>query len=185
MDVNYVYDFIINNTLVSDEQKQKEKEYKEYVDGHIELVKLAWDTMNKKPLCKEFLNKKLSIGRLGFVDILIQNHDSSKYWIDEWEPYRKNFYPINKREKADNEEAFQKAWEHHYTFNPHHWEHWAYKQMEDQMTLDYVTEMCCDWIVMSNKFGGDALSWYKKQTNIVLGDKQREYAETLLTLYCK
>ena len=36
------------------------------------------------------------------IDNQVQSHDYSKYSIEEWEAYRKNFNPVNQQEKEDN-----------------------------------------------------------------------------------
>ena len=52
------------------------------------------------------------------------------------------------------------------------------------MPFAFVVEMCCDWIAMSMKFGGDAYHWYlenKKEKD--LGVKQDEWTRTILKMY--
>lgn len=177
-------------TLTVD-QRSKEREYGEYVAEHRENVKKAWEIMKKTPACMKYLSdivlQKSSAMSLDMLimtlDSSIEVHDLSKYGTEEWDAYRANFYPVDEFEKESNKYLFDKAWEHHYTTNLHHWDWWAKNDKKDSMGLAYVVEMCCDWIAMSMKFGGTAYHWYKNQKDIILGDKQKEWTESLLKLY--
>lgn len=174
-----VYLAIISNPNLTKDQKAREKEYKEYVDEHVSNVKTAWELMKSSTDTMNYINS-IDDSVFIIVDNLISAHDMSKYGIDEWEPYRKNFYPIDEDEKEENISDFEKAWEHHYMNNLHHWDYWARTNSIDRMPFEFVIEMCCDWIAMSIKFGGTAYSWYKKQKDIVLGKKQKEWVENIL-----
>lgn len=181
-----VYTTIMADPNISDKQKECEREYKKYVDEHISNVKETWNDIQYNKKCMDIITKNIS----GDLDIFIQvmdscisAHDMSKYSIEEWEPYRKNFNPVNEQEKENNLANFEKAWDHHKKTNMHHWNWWAETKKEDKMPLNNVIEMCCDWIAMSKKFGGDAYNWYKKQTDIKLGSKQKEIVESLLKAY--
>lgn len=176
---------IINDPNISEEQREKEKEYKKYIDEHIKNVNKAWDIMKRNKKVMSYIS---SIGAdisfiVAMLDGQIKAHDMSKFSIEEWEPYRMHHHSVDEQEKIDSQAEYEKAWEHHYTNNLHHWNWWAYNNQQDKMTLNYVIEMCCDWIAMSMKFGGDAYHWYLKQTDIVLGDKQHEWLTNILTLY--
>ena len=172
---------IMEDPNITEEQKQKEKEYKKYVDEHISNVNKAWDMMKKNSSCMDYIHSlDKSIFITSMVDSLVSSHDMSKYGLDEWEPYRRNFYPVNDEEKNDNIASFEQAWEHHYMNNLHHWDYWCKTNSVDKMPLEFVIEMCCDWIAMSIKFGGTAYDWYTKQSDIVLGLKQKEWVEAIL-----
>lgn len=176
-----VYLAILSNPNLTKEQKAKEKEYKAYVDEHVSNVKTAWELMKSSDKVMDYINTIDDSSTMKVVvDSLISAHDMSKYGIDEWEPYRRNFYPVDEDEKEENKVEFEKAWEHHYMNNLHHWKYWTGTNRVDKMPLEFVIEMCCDWIAMSMKFGGTAYSWYTKQTDIILGKKQKEWTETIL-----
>lgn len=163
-------------------QRKQEKAYKDYVDEHVKNVKIAWEKMKENKDVMDYLDS-IYVGvsfLISSVDDQIRSHDSSKYGIDEWEPYRKNFYPVDDQEKEDNIADFQKAWEHHYNQNMHHWDWWAKSGNKDAMGLNFVIEMCCDWAAMSMKFGGDAYHWYLKQKDIKLGERQKEWVVNIL-----
>lgn len=172
----------IENTLENDKIRKRE-EYKNYIDEHIELVKKAFRVFEsiswKDPHIVETLR---------YVRDNIEEHDQSKYSDEEFEYYRKEFYPINDDEKEENKEDFEKAWKHHYQNNFHHPEYWVDAiGNQTSMCLSAIIEMICDWQAMSFKFGGDCRSWYysikdtkddKKLTN-----ETRDKLEQLLDIY--
>ena len=187
MSNNMVFTMLINDPNLSEEQRKKEKEYKKYVDTHVDNVKKAWDVMKGKDDIKEYLKSQYDDVNYLYtiVDMQVKNHDASKYSIDEWEYYRKNFYPVDEYEKGDNVRDYETAKQHHYITNMHHWKWWADTNHQNDMPLNFVVEMCCDWIGVSMAFGKDALGWYKSQKDIVLGVKQKEWVESILTIYYK
>ena len=181
-----IYLAYANDPSASEEKKKKEIEYKRYVDEHRSNVEKAWSHMRKHKKVLDYIESIYSSNinfLLSSVNNQIHSHDMSKYSVEEWEPYRMHHYSVDEQEKIDNQAVYEKAWEHHYTKNLHHWNWWAYNDQKDKMTLNYVIEMCCDWIAMSMKFGGDAYHWYLKQTDIELGDKQKEWLINILMLY--
>lgn len=174
----------------------------EYTTTHINNVKKAWEMMKQSQSCMQYiedLNKNNYIPTMFLTmdalvhmgDILISNHDHSKLCDEEWEPYRKHFYPLNDKEKEESKDEFEKAWEHHYSVNSHHWQYWYYKNVEgaDKMALLPVVELCCDWIAMNFVFPGTALDYYNNKVinykdpdeQIHLGEKQAEVVLELLT----
>ena len=76
-----VYLAIISDPTMSDKQRQKEKEYKKYVDGHREFVDKAWKNMNSMSSIIEYLSTITNNVNflLATVDTLINAHDMSKY----------------------------------------------------------------------------------------------------------
>lgn len=183
---NMIYLAIVSDPNISEIQKKKEKEYKKYVDEHINNVRRIWNEMKDNKYILNYFKEQSDSNLdwvLSTVDSLIYAHDTSKYGIEEWESYRKNFYPVDDEEKGSNKALFEKAWEHHYMNNLHHWDYWYLTGMKDKMPLEFVIEMCCDWAAMSMKFGGNAYSWYKSQKDIVLGEKQKSWVESILKLF--
>jgi len=108
-------------------------------------------------------------------------HDVSKFSPQEFMPYAEWFYGYHgvKLEKEYNHEQlnngmscvsnnyleckrnFDKAWEHHYKNNPHHWNYWLdEKGIPQRMDSKYLSQMICDWEAMSLKFGGFAQEYY-------------------------
>ena len=168
----------------SREVAEKQKEYIKYIDEHVKNVQKAWFEM--KIRCKTYLTYMCPMSDFKLIEHCINTHDRSKYSSDEFEPYRKNFYPINDEEKNNNKEDFDKAWVHHYMTNPHHWNHWSSIGREDEMPFTFVVEMVCDWQAMGYKFGNNAKDWYEKNKNeIVLGKRQRKWVEELLDKLCE
>lgn len=177
-----VYLAIINDPTMSNEQRLLEKKYKKYVDEHVSNVNKVWKLMKSVDKVMEYINTIFDDSKfiIATVDSLIIAHDMSKYGIEEWEAYRKHFYPIDEKEKEDNIANFEKAWEHHYMNNLHHWNYWYKTKSEDKMPIEFVIEMCCDWIAMSLNSGGTAYNWYLNQKDIVLGNKQSEWVTNIL-----
>lgn len=132
------------------------------------------------------------------------SHDLSKLSIKEFIPYAINFYSKKDCKRCKNfmncdynqiglgsgkwaEECtsykdlkFDKAWEHHYMTNKHHWNYWCYdhklykqgKSIEDcklkePNDMDYfnILHMICDWKGMARKFGDSAQEFYLKNYN--------------------
>lgn len=108
-------------------------------------------------------------------------HDLSKFNPKEFIPYAKWFYGYHgvKLEKEYDEEAlnngrsclsnnylscksnFDKAWEHHYKNNPHHWNYWLDENGDQQPIPEkYLWQMISDWEAMSLKFGDSAQVYY-------------------------
>jgi len=86
-------------------------------------------------------------------------HDLSKFSPKEFIPYAKYFY-IDKDKYKDE---FNKAWEHHYKNNPHHWDRWLdEKGVPQVIPSKYLEQMIADWEGMSLKFGGSAQEYYLK-----------------------
>ena len=171
------------------EQKEKENEYRKYIDNHINNVKKAWETMKSNSECMELISKYLNSSikaSISLIDELIKKHDLSKYEKEEFDAYRRNFYPVNDDEKNNNKESFDKAWEHHYTNNLHHWDYWYKSGNMDKMGFAFCTEEVCDWIGMAYQFNQSANEWYHQNSNdIHLGEKQRTFTEELLNRFYK
>ncbi len=159
-----------------DEQR---KEYRAYVEEHINNVMRAFTTLRSK------LIELMDLGwfEANQLESAVIKHDQSKYSPEEFEPYRKNFNPINDAEKKANKEAFDKAWIHHYTNNPHHWNYWVIPGTKTAKPMSRVAlaELICDWHAMSIKFKGTPLTFYEKNKDgIILHPETKELLEKLL-----
>lgn len=106
-----------------------------------------------------------------FINISIKLHDISKLGKEEFDGYRKSFFPTDEEEYYANsvygcsakhffKEEFDKAWEHHKSVNKHHWQNWT-KGTSDIYTNCHIVEMICDWMAMGMKFGDTAQSYYE------------------------
>ena len=181
-----IYENIISDPQISSDQKTQETSYKEYIDNHKKNVVETWEELkNKKIIYDYILKESQNEDIINILDNNVKLHDNSKFEEEEWEPYRRFFYPVNKEEKNSSRKEFHKAWGHHKKVNTHHHEHWEEINQNDKMPFHDVVEMCCDWISMSKVFGGTALAWYYKQKNIFLGKKQKEWTLFILNEYYK
>ena len=181
-----IFENIINDPNVSEAQKIQEKKYKAYIDNHKKNVVETWEELKKNKIIHDFILKESQNEKIDeILDKNIAMHDNSKFSEEEWEPYRKRFYPINKEEQISSKNEFFKAWAHHKKHNTHHHDHWKEINQNDKMPFTDVVEMCCDWISMSKVKGGNALSWYNSQKNIFLGHKQKQWTLFILNEYYK
>lgn len=146
---------------------QKDKEYMNYIDNHVKLVQMVVDHMSKNvdflcnPSKKEEYTKAINI-----VKDRIKLHDDSKYSEEEFEPYRRKFFPTE--DERNNEELqqiiednFKQATDHHYKCNSHHPEHWMDEDGScHDMPLDCILEMIADWNAVSIDKGSNMIDWY-------------------------
>lgn len=155
------------------EKNIKINEYKKYIADHINNVVWAYHKHFEPLKDYENLNSvyftshDLSIAFIN-LDKTIEDHDKSKYSLEEFEPYRKHFYPTED-EKSEAGYAnkdrieFEKAWTHHYKSNPHHPQYWQVNGINHNMPLNYIIEMLCDWIAMGNYFNTSTKDWYENK----------------------
>lgn len=180
-----------------EERNKKMEEYAKYIDDHIERVQIAYANLISinpqllRKICEDYMDCKNYDNYdalLKRVQYNIINHDKSKYSDEEFLAYRKNFYPVDDREKEENKKDFEKAWKHHYENNTHHWEYWKKKDAKTNKDTDYnkmsliaMLEMICDWMAMSSKFNNTVIEWYSKEKdNIKLHPYTRHYVEILI-----
>lgn len=168
------------------EKKAQAKNYKRYVDEHIENVNKAFSEFGPA-LCKA-----LSID-LGRLKEMIEIHDQSKYSEEEFEGYRKYFYPTHLEDSESlNKYAFDLAWDHHVKNNPHHPEFWV-RQDEDtgelipeDMPNTFIAEMLLDWQAMGYKFGDNAYQyWNSDKCKKFLSPVTREKVESVISIFNK
>lgn len=166
-----------------------ENKYREYIDNHRLNVQKAWTNMKSNNDCMDLITKYLNThteAAIDLIDDMIKVHDLSKYEPEEFDAYRKNFYPVTPEEKEENLAAFDIAWKHHYHNNMHHWNWWSETGKKDEMKLPYVVEMICDWEAMGYVFGNTSRQFYEQNMNkIDLGNIQRKFAEELMAIVCK
>lgn len=149
------------------------KKYTEYIENHISNVvrvfnlfgEELYDYVKENRSANTKSNYTISFGKLRDN---ISGHDSSKFSEAEFDPYRARFYPYYEDQKLGDEaieEAFDKAWEHHYTYNKHHPEYWTIKISGKEtvipMSDDAFVEMICDWVAMSMNFKESTYEWWK------------------------
>lgn len=147
-----MFGLIENEVPVSDENLsriKKEEEYKKYIDTHIANVIKAYNDIVQD----NWINSVYNTDILEAIELLgenIHNHDASKYSDSEFHAYRVRYYPVTEEEKEnakldENWEPYADAWKHHYQNNAHHPEHWIRDGIIEDMPLDKIIEMICDW----------------------------------------
>lgn len=157
--------------------KIKEHEYKKYIEEHRDNIRDAFVEVSTCPDLDWIITEDISVKL--FERILV--HDLSKYSDEEFDAYRRYYHPINIEERQNAKEDFNKAWEHHWKNNDHHWE---CRQNDTEFTEETelaILENVCDWLAMGYKFHDRPIEYYNKHKNkIKLPEKQRELLEKIL-----
>ena len=158
-------------------KKRKEKEYRQYINQHKkDIIRAYYEMLNCKDL--EWIMKDNQIMQPLWFRIL--EHDDSKFDKEEFNAYRKNFFPIDKKEKEDNEDNFRDAVKHHIELNDHHWQHRISWKNED---FNINTELACleniaDWLAVGYRKHNRPYEYYEKQKNkITLPERQIQFIE--------
>jgi hypothetical protein len=151
------------------------KEYDDYLVTHIGNVNRTYEWL-KINIPDLFVDKIIPQ-----MDMMLKDHDSSKYTKEEYSAYDNYFYG----EKDQN--AFDKAWLHHIHNNKHHWQHWIlYEDDGEVKCIDmpdvYIVEMICDWWSFSWKQNKlyEIFDWYEKQIHMKLSFKTQQKVEYIL-----
>lgn len=158
--------------------KEKTDEYRDYIREHINNVHKAFKLLKnyKSDTIGTYLLRNPQL--LDDLEERINRHDRSKYSKEEFEGYRKNFFPINEEEKKSCKEEFDKAWEHHWQNNDHHWQA---RQDTETLNRPACWEMICDWMAMGMKFNDKCWEYYKEnKNNIHMNEIETDYVETIL-----
>ena len=175
-----------------------QQKYIDYINNHVNNVLRSYITL----ITEENLNKLYEADVFKPMDIIfsrenqvkvtnslarqVLTHDQSKFSDEEFEPYRKKYYPYDAKdatkkseeELEEIEQEFQGAWKHHYMNNRHHPEYWRYHIIEktpngnkiklvenrlDTATIMPVVDvlhMILDWNAMSMQFGNTVFEWW-------------------------
>jgi hypothetical protein len=83
-------------------------------------------------------------------------HDNSKFSGVEWEYLHGDI-------KISNPENFQLAAEHHVYTNNHHPEYWG---GIENMPLQHLAVLVCDWKSRSEEFGNDFIEWIDEKATL-------------------
>ena len=175
--------------------KQKEKEYKQYIIDHIDRVHKAY---NK--IIKNFAKEELTPSQIKKLEYNLNHHDDDKRIPVIFDYYRRDHYPINEKEKKDNEESYNVVMNYHEKNNSHHWQYWIDGQgnfsndtrIED-LKIAYL-EMLCDWtsfeFINGNKSATGETThfkdWYKTtKKNIKLHPKVKDWMTTMINKVIK
>lgn len=163
---------------ISDDVYYQKAQYNKYLSEHIGGVLKAYNFLCKYGILDYDVNMVAQL----------QNHDKSKYSVEEFDAYRERFYGKNKNKREDSVD-FKYAWLHHQHNNPHHWQHWCLKEDDSkdlealEMPYNYIIEMICDWWSFSiNRQELDEIfGWYDKNKNkIILHKNTRKQIEEIL-----
>lgn len=171
----------MNRLIYNLVKKRKEKEYIKYTERHKENVENAFIEM---VMCPDMQFIPWEFYHVELYDQVIV-HDDSKYSEEEFEAYRRNFYPVNEEEKELNKEDFEKAWKHHYESNRHHWECRQYDECPDdklskEQMLDCL-ENVLDWMAMGYTFNDRPYQFYEKnKEKIKLPTAERNFIEKVI-----
>lgn len=145
--------------------------YREYIDYHIAAVQWV-EAQFGTLICKEIFvhrNEYHSMDAVRLYRLLshiVADHDKSKYTDEEFIAYRQYFCPSMEDKLPDTVkyQAFDYAWQHHYTTNRHHPEYWGslnYQQLtEVKMPDEFFAEMICDWIAVSLTKHSSLYDWW-------------------------
>lgn len=144
--------------------EEAEKQYEEYLTGHIGNVQKAMELIIKHCDDNEFIQEHTTE-----LTAIAKEHDKSKYDKEEYEPYLHHFYPTNPDEENRGEE-FEMACKHHILNNKHHWDYWL-----DHETLElpdipeeaaeykmFCVERVCDWLAMTAQHNEEKDYWYSQ-----------------------
>ena len=154
-----------------------EREYMTYLENHINGVVRSWSEILRPALESELTDDEIEL-----VKIAVDTHDLSKYAPEEFDAYRKWFYPVDESEK--DEKAYDLAWLHHQKNNSHHPQYWILIRDSGgteclDMPLVDIIEMLCDWHSFSLRDPeSTAYNWYQENKGkMQLSDATREIVE--------
>lgn len=158
------------------------KKYINYILNHRYYLETAFEEMLSNKDLEEIINWEEY--HVELYDRVVM-HDLSKYSKEEFDAYRKNFFPVDDEEKALNKEDFDKAWEHHWKNNRHHWQARSFDVCEnDKLSKEQVLdclENILDWMAMGYAFNDRPYQFYEKNKNeIRLPEPQIKFMEKVI-----
>lgn len=115
-------------------------------------------------------------------------HDWTKFTRAEWSAYVHTFYAADGSKQYKPTPAFNDAWEHHYTHNPHHWNYWlvadgAGGMSANWMMKTYAREMVADWYGAGMVINGkpEVETWYlANKDKMQIHDSTRFYVTQVI-----
>ena len=160
--------------------------YLDYISKHIKYLRDTYDNeilpIRESNNISKYFTDDYYIYSVDKCYENILSHDISKRSQEEFDAYRKRFYPTEKEksEKWDEiKKNFHTAWVHHYRNNPHHVEYWDGKDME----LCYILELYCDWKSVSLLKGGNPYRFYQTcEERNLMSERTREVLEELFKI---
>lgn len=125
---------------------------------------------------------RVAVKRKMFLHAL--THDLSKLSGSEFIPYANYFYKDDPTK--EDKLRFRMAWRHHYLNNPHHWQYWTTRTVENipvDMPEKHVKEMLVDWDAMGLKFNDSAAEYYlDNKDKIIVTENTRKLIEKYLEM---
>lgn len=165
-------------TRENSESNQKNTEY---------IITHKSNVLNAYNLIRDSLLSEFDNDFIDRLDVVIKNHDESKYDAIEFEPYATHFYG-NKNEASERE--YQLAWLHHQKTNKHHWQYWLVisdkgEMRPQDMDIEYVIEMLCDWHSFSARDkSSTAYAWYSENgPKMILSDNTRKLIDRYINYF--
>lgn len=166
------------SSTIDKEIIKKKNQYMDYIEEHRNNVKKAYEFISEKII--QNCSDNIILTTIDSLKEEIESHDESKYSSEEFDAYRRKFFPTSLEQLQEDEnklkemeEEFEKAWLHHFSNNDHHPKFWCYVKKEDgkyvlskdkleplDMNLSSILHMICDWEAMSIKFNGYTIDWY-------------------------
>ena len=157
-------------------------QYDNYIKEHKKNVRDAFNWLDSK----ELLNYE------DYWDMvkLINEHDDSKYEVEEYDAYDRYFYGIVQSHQVQQD--FELAFLRHLHRNPHHWQHWIlindggeeHEEVVFEMPYKYAIEMICDWWSFSWRDGDlyKIFDWYEtKKDKMRLNEYTAKFVEDILS----
>ena len=163
-----------SSTSDSLDRVQKEKDYMDYLDKHINGVKTVYKRLfvpmiDNKVDCDDalFTYEELRNAIIQVKDA-VEHHDESKYGELEFNAYRAHWNPTDEEKTRDQDYQnevdlkYQEAWVNHYTLNDHHPKHWYdfENNVARDMSLGSIIHMLCDWMSFNLDSPSSVLKWW-------------------------
>lgn len=161
-------------------KRKMQRKYYQYIEQHKKnILKAFYELLQCKDLQWLILDDHI----LNPLWLRALDHDNSCYEKEEFDYYRKHYFPIDANEWSKNEPNFEKAWEHHKKNNDHHWE---YRQNWKDEDFNIHTELAClenilDWMAISYEHNDRISEYYEVYKNRVkLPKKQKDFIEKII-----
>lgn len=181
---------INENISKGDLIEEKTNDYIDYIATHKANTEKAWDVI--KTIDNPYIQNNLEV-----LDNNVKNHDQSKYDDEEFEWYRKKYYPVDDNEANEVMDKIQDIFWLHYSKNPHHWEYWldenkeldyskhSDEEIDNNVMIAYI-EMLCDWASFGLKKDDprEVREWYiNEKPKMTLFPAEQEVLEDILEEY--
>lgn len=158
------------NVMAGQDYIEQTRAYLNYLEEHLENIRMAFIEVSNACDGMMWVGDDCAWHTLRAEVIA---HDLSKFSKEEFTQYRKQFFPVNEKDKENSD--FDLAWGNHKQQNHHH-----HETAEHYMD---IVHMIIDWTAMGYKFGDTAQSYYEKNKDqINLTD---EHVEFMYEIFCR